>query len=115
VTRETSEQGSATLWVLCAIAVVIAVGSAGIAAGVVTLARHRAAIAADAAALAAAGDVLAGPAGACAAAASIARTDGARLVRCGLDGAGAQVEVTVALPGVLRRFGAADGSARAGP
>ena len=56
-----------------------------------------------------------GPATACSAAAAIARIDGARLTRCGLDGAGAQVEVGLSLPGGLSRFGRAVAQARAGP
>jgi secretion/DNA translocation related TadE-like protein len=96
-------------------AVVLTVGGACGSVGVVTVERHRADTAADAAALAAAGQVIAGPVAACAAAAAIARTDGAALTRCGLDGAGAQVEVSVALPGALGRFGEAVGRARAGP
>jgi secretion/DNA translocation related TadE-like protein len=109
------DAGSATLWVVTAMAVVLGVAAASGSVGVVTVERHRADAAADAAALAAAGHVVAGPGSACAAAAAIARTDGAALTRCGLDGADAQVEVAVSLPGILRRFGRAVGHARAGP
>jgi secretion/DNA translocation related TadE-like protein len=109
------DAGSATVWVVTAMAVVLSVGGVCGSVGVVAVERHRADAAADAAALAAAADVLAGQQTACAAAAAIARTDDAVLTRCGLDGAGAQVEVRVALPEVLRRFGTAIGRAHAGP
>jgi secretion/DNA translocation related TadE-like protein len=115
MSRRGRDEGSATLWVVCAMAVVVAVGGACAAVGTVTVDRHRADAAADAAALAAAADVLAGQSGACAAGAVIAKADGATLTRCGLAGAAAQVEVTVALPGLLGRFGVAVGRARAGP
>jgi secretion/DNA translocation related TadE-like protein len=115
VSRSGRDGGSATLWVVTAMAVVLCVAGGSGSVGIVTIERHRAGTAADAAALAAASHVVAGPVSACAAAAAIARTDGAVLTRCGLDGAGAQVEVAVALPGVLRRFGKAIGQARAGP
>jgi secretion/DNA translocation related TadE-like protein len=96
-------------------AVVLCVAGGSGSVGVVAVERHRADTAADAAALAAASNVVTGEVSACAAAAAIARTDGAVLTQCGLDGAGAQVEVAVALPGVLYRFGNAVGRARAGP
>jgi secretion/DNA translocation related TadE-like protein len=115
VTRSPHDAGSATLWVVTAMAVVLTVSGVSGSVGVVTLERHRADSAADAAALAAAAGVLAGQPSACAAAAAIARSNGAALTRCGLDGAGAQVEVNVALPGILRGFGAAVGRAHAGP
>jgi secretion/DNA translocation related TadE-like protein len=115
VTRHARDTGSATLWVVTAMAVVLCVTAVSGSAGIVAVERHRADAAADAAALSAAGRVLTGPGPACAAAAGIARTDGAALTRCGLDGAAAQVEVAVTLPGVLRRFGSAVGRARAGP
>lgn len=109
------DSGSATLWVVTAMAVVLCVTGACGSVGIVAAERHRADAAADAAALAAAGHVVAGPGSACAAAAAIARTDGAALTRCGLDGADAQVEVAVGLPGILQQFGRALGHARAGP
>jgi secretion/DNA translocation related TadE-like protein len=115
MTRRGNDAGSATLWVVTAMALVLGVGGVSGSVGVVTVERHRADTAADAAALAAAGHVIAGQAAACAAAAEIARVDGAELSRCGLDGAGAQVEVDLALPGVLGRFGHAVGRAHAGP
>jgi secretion/DNA translocation related TadE-like protein len=115
VSPDRRDAGSATLWVVIAIVVVVTVAMSCAAVGAVVVARHRAATAADAAALAAAGDVLDGPAAGCAAAAAIAHADGAALTRCGLDGAAAQVEVRLPLPGGLSRFGSAVGRARAGP
>jgi secretion/DNA translocation related TadE-like protein len=113
--RGRDDTGSATVWVVTAMALVLGVGGVSGSVGVVTVERHRADTAADAAALAAAGQVIAGQAAACAVAAEIARADGAALTRCGLDGAGAQVETRVTLPGVLARFGQAVGRAHAGP
>ncbi len=115
MSRDPRDDGSATLWVVVAMAVVVAVATGCAAVGMVVVARHRADTAADAAALVAASEVLHGPATACSAAAAIARIDGARLTRCGLDGAGAQVEVGLSLPGGLSRFGRAVAQARAGP
>jgi secretion/DNA translocation related TadE-like protein len=115
MSRGRNDTGSATVWVVTAMALVLGVGGVSGSVGVVTVERHRADTAADAAALAAAGHVIAGQAAACKAAAETARADGAELSRCGLYGAGAQVETRVALPGVLGRFGHAVSRARAGP
>jgi secretion/DNA translocation related TadE-like protein len=115
MSRGRNDTGSATVWVVTAMALVLGVGGVSGSVGVVTVERHRVDTAADAAALAAAGHVVAGQAAACDAAAEIARADGAVLTRCGLDGAGAQVEIQRALPGVLGRFGHAVGRAHAGP
>lgn len=110
-----SESGFATVWVLAAMAVLTAVTGVVVAVGVAALDRHRAAAAADAVALKVALDAIAGPAVACRDGAFLGRLDGARLIRCVLDGAVATVTVAVALPGPLARLGPAVGTARAGP
>jgi secretion/DNA translocation related TadE-like protein len=109
------DQGSATIWLVTAIFLVLFGLWAGIAVSEVTLARYRAGAAADAAALAAAGNALAGAAGACDQAGSLATLDGARVTACTLSGSVAEVAVAVRLPGPLAVFGSADGRARAGP
>jgi secretion/DNA translocation related TadE-like protein len=119
------QTGSATIWMVSAIAVVVMMAVAAIGVGSVVLARHRAGNAADAAALAAAADAIDGPAAACARGAAIARLDGARLISCSLQDAVAAVRVTVALPRAIRALAArtgevgtlsdASGQARAGP
>lgn len=110
----TGDRGSATIWIVVAIGLVVAATSVAIGLGGALLARRHAADAADEAALAVAAHALAGPA-ACGYGAAIAGRDGARMGRCELADAIATVEVTVRLPGALARFGTADGRARAGP
>ncbi|WP_329119351.1 Rv3654c family TadE-like protein [Streptomyces sp. NBC_01465] len=104
------DRGFATVWgvmVTTALGVVFAVV---LAMGQVVVARHRAGGAADLAALAAADRALRGQADACAAAARVASAQGARVVRCGVDGEIADVTVRAA-------FGpyAPEVRARAGP
>jgi secretion/DNA translocation related TadE-like protein len=109
------QRGSATLWVLGMICLVAVVTATCVGIGIVTLARHRAATAADEMALAVAGHALEGESAACAIGGHIARRDGATPAGCALHDAIATVRVFVRLPGALRRFGPAMGTARAGP
>lgn len=111
----TRDGGYATVWIVIAMAVVIAAAGVATTVGAATIERHRAAAAADATALKVALDALAGPTVACRDGAALARRNGATLTRCNLDGADATVEVAIRLPGVLAAFGAAHGRARAGP
>lgn len=111
----TRERGSATVWVLLAIAVIVTAGGAVAAGGAALVSSRRAAEAADEAALAAAGQVLSGPQAACASARRLAAANGAELVTCRLDGPVATVTVRADLAGPLRRFGPARSAARAGP
>jgi len=111
----TRDEGSATIWIVAAIAVVAVMTGAVLSVGVVMVDRHRAAAAADEAALAVAAASIDGPPAACAWGTRIARLDGAALRRCDLVDAIATVETRIELPGWLRRFGAAVGRARAGP
>lgn len=109
------EQGSATVWMVTAIAVVVAATGAVVSVGAAIVCRHRAAVAADAAALAVAGDVVEGASVACAHGREIATANRAALTRCRLDGPYATVSVSVRPPAPLGRWGAAVVEARAGP
>ncbi len=81
-----SDQGSATVWSVGAIAVLCVVFGAVLALGQAVVVRHRAAGGADLAALAAADHWADGPAVACARAEAVARDQGARIVRCVMVG-----------------------------
>lgn len=112
---QSRDQGFATVWVVTAMALVVAAAVMAIGYAVATVERHRAAAAADAAALAVALTAVRGPAAACQNGSSLAHLDGATVTGCDLHGAVADVVVTVRLPGVLGGFGPAIGRARAGP
>jgi secretion/DNA translocation related TadE-like protein len=109
------DDGFATVWVVTAMAIVVASAATALCFGAAALERHRADAAADAVALAVALRAVDGPPGACLAGGALARLDGATLTRCGLQGAIADVVVAVRLPGLLARLGPAVGRARAGP
>jgi secretion/DNA translocation related TadE-like protein len=109
------DRGSAAVWVLSGLAIVLVATSLAVAVGVVTVARHRAATAADAAALAAATHALDGRPAACGEATTLAHANGAQIVACELRGADAIVTVRVGLSGLLARLGSAVERARAGP
>jgi secretion/DNA translocation related TadE-like protein len=100
---------------LAVLAVVLTVtGAVGLLAGAVS-ARHRAEGAADLGALAAAPVALVDAREACRRAARVVAANGARLVRCRVDGPDVIVVVARRLEGMLGRFGAARARARAGP
>ncbi|MGW1025087.1 Rv3654c family TadE-like protein [Streptomyces sp. NPDC002577] len=82
----TSDRGSATVWVVGAIAVLCLVFGAVLTMGQAVIARHEAGSAADLAALAAADHWMEGAAHACARAERVARAQGARLARCAVSG-----------------------------
>ncbi|MFI0966120.1 Rv3654c family TadE-like protein [Streptomyces sp. NPDC021080] len=84
--RASSDRGSATVWTVGAIAVLCAVFGAVLSMGQAVVVRHRAAGAADLAALAAADHWSDGGTVACAHAERVARAQGARLVRCAVEG-----------------------------
>ncbi len=110
------ERGAATIWMAGLMALVFVVGGAVVLAGMAKVARHRARSAADLSALAAARLAFADPARGCVRASSLAAENGARLVRCSIDGHGiadVQVAVRLRLPMLGSRTVAAD--ARAGP
>ena len=110
----TDERGSATVWVLACVVVVLAATAVLGLIGTAALARHRASTAADAAALAAAAHLLEPPTVACAAARRLAAANAATLVRCDVRGDEVTVTTRFEPPGWLRRLGSATGIARAG-
>ncbi|MCX4907681.1 Rv3654c family TadE-like protein [Streptomyces sp. NBC_00878] len=81
-----SDRGSATVWTVGAIAVLCVVFGALLAMGQAVVTRHRAGGAADLAALAAADRWMDGGTEACAQADRVARAQGARVVRCAVQG-----------------------------
>jgi len=108
------DRGSGTIYVLAMTAVVVLLTLAGLALGQAVVARHRAAAAADLSAISAASRVLNGPISACKAAALVARSQGARLITCRIDGEVAEVTVQV-VSGLLSAHYPATAVARAGP
>lgn len=108
-----TERGSASLFAVSCLAVLLLLGSAlGVVAALVHA--HRVAqSAADLAALAAASAVGAGDP--CAVGAEVARANGARLDSCGVDGREVRVQVTVTGPRWLGQTGDLSAEARAGP
>ncbi|MFD7917762.1 Rv3654c family TadE-like protein [Streptomyces sp. NPDC059740] len=86
------DAGFATVWTACTALALCTVLAAVLAMAQVVVARHRAGAAADLAALAAADTALLGPDQACRRAKAVSLAQGARVVRCGLDGEVADVE-----------------------
>ncbi|MFE3452040.1 Rv3654c family TadE-like protein [Nonomuraea sp. NPDC059194] len=109
------DRGSATLWCVALSAVLFTVATAFALLGTVRVAHHRAQSTADLSALVAARWALASPENACERASRLAVQNGARLVRCALTEATADVTVAVglSLPGVGERT--VHARARAGP
>ncbi|MFI5570432.1 Rv3654c family TadE-like protein [Streptomyces sp. NPDC051740] len=105
-----SDQGSATVWSVGAIAVLCVVFGVVLALGHAVVVRHRAAGGADLAALAAADHWTRGGTAACARADRVARAQGTRLVRCVITGEVSDVSVASG-----RGPFAAEIRARAGP
>lgn len=117
--RLQGDRGSASIWLVSALTLILLVAVAAILRGAAVLARHRAEGAADLAALAAAGAIGVGG-DPCARATAIAAANGARLRSCAVELAGdgrsgtvaVRVAVRVSLPVVGLRDSVA--SARAG-
>jgi secretion/DNA translocation related TadE-like protein len=109
------ERGSATVWTVAGLAVVMAVMSAALWFGAAVVTRHRAEAAADLGALAAAAVAVGGERRACAEARWVADQMGVSVRSCRLSGWDALVEVVAVPPGVLGQFGSAEARARAGP
>lgn len=114
MTRRMDERGSATLFAVSCLAVLLVLGAAlGVVAALVRC--HRLAqSAADLAALAAA-DASGRGRGPCGAGAAIAEANGARLTSCRLEGRDATVEVVVVGPRWLGQGADLGAEARAGP
>ncbi|QER84717.1 flp pilus-assembly TadE/G-like family protein [Streptomyces tendae] len=91
--RRCSDQGSASVWSVGAIAVLCVVFGVVLALGHAVVVRHRAAGGADLAALAAADHWVQGAEAACARADRVARAQDARLVRCAMTGEVSDVSV----------------------
>lgn len=111
----TNERGSATIWGVALMALLMAVTTAGALIGAVRVTRHKVEAAADLSALSAARLALADPDGACARAALLAKQNGVTLDRCTITNEIADVwtSTTIALPGFGTRT--VTGRARAGP
>jgi len=109
------DRGSATVWTVGGIAVVLTVMTVMLWFGAAVATRHRAASAADLAALAAAGAAPAGERQACEQARWVTDQMAVELRSCRLAGWDALVEVVAVPPGVLGNFGSAEARARAGP
>ncbi|WP_225878061.1 Rv3654c family TadE-like protein [Spongiactinospora rosea] len=109
------ERGSATLWVVAFMGVLMAMAMGVAYVGMARVAVHRARSAADLSALAAARVVVRGNDQACDEAESVASANHAVLERCRVDGLTAEVWVSVryALPGLAERR--VTSRARAGP
>ncbi|WP_405585160.1 Rv3654c family TadE-like protein [Streptomyces sp. NBC_01190] len=100
-----ADRGSATVWSLGLIGVLLALFAAVLWLDRAVVARHRAGGAADLAALAAADHALDGEAAACALAAQVAKTQGAELTGCRLTGEVADVVAEVGGARVASRAG----------
>ncbi|MGI5284841.1 Rv3654c family TadE-like protein [Nonomuraea polychroma] len=109
------ERGSATLWGVALMGVLMAVTTAFATVGAVRVARHRVNTAADLSALAAARLALFDPRGACAEAAVSATQNGVELTRCEINDEVADVwtSLSISLPIVGTRT--VTGRSRAGP
>jgi secretion/DNA translocation related TadE-like protein len=110
-----ADDGSATIWSVGGIAVLLLVAAAVLTMGSVVQTRHRATAAADLAALAAATYAPDGPPAACDRARWVTDQMRVHLASCVVTGWDALVEVSVGLPGELSRFGQVTEHSRAGP
>jgi secretion/DNA translocation related TadE-like protein len=109
------DRGSATVWLLAALLVLITAGGGALAEAMTAATRQRAATAADLAALAAAADRSADPRAGCTRARTIGAANGARLIGCRVQDGIADITVAVRLPGFLTTLGSLPARARAGP
>lgn len=114
-TRPGSDRGSATVWAVGAIAVLLSVAAFGLHLGAAMVARHQAEAAADLAALAGAGSVTGRQGAACEQAHRVADRMRVRLVSCLVQGWDVAVEVVARPGGGAALLGDATGRARAGP
>ena len=114
--RAATDQGGATILVLCICLLAMVLATAVAATGSAIVARHRAQAAADLGALAAA-DVLVGraPGEPCAAAARVAIAQGAAVTDCEVSGTDVLVRASVEPRGPVAALGVAVAAARAGP
>ncbi|WP_425437415.1 Rv3654c family TadE-like protein [Nonomuraea indica] len=109
------DRGSATLWGVALMGLLMAVATALAIVGSVRVARHQVNDAADLSALAAARLAIADPDGACARAASLAVDNGVHLARCEINGEVADVWTSMLIAVPLIGTRELIGRARAGP
>ncbi|MFD9941483.1 Rv3654c family TadE-like protein [Nonomuraea sp. NPDC059023] len=109
------DQGSATIWGVALMALLMSAALTLAAVGSIRVARHRVYAAADLSALEAARLALAAPDQACARAEKVAAANAVRLTRCTITEETADVwtSLEITLPGVGKRI--VTGRARAGP
>jgi len=111
----TIDRGSASVWTVGGMAVLLTVTTLLVWFGAAVETRHHAQSAADLAALAAAGAAVTGETKACGLAEWVTDRMGVTLRSCRLNGWDARVEVAARPPGVLAGFGSAHVRSRAGP
>lgn len=109
------DRGSATIWTVGGIAVLMLVAAVIVEVGAATVVRHRAEAAADLAALAAAEHATDGQSAACDRARWVAEGMRVRVDRCWLRGWDALVEVSAPPAGLLTSYDPAHARAMAGP
>ncbi|WP_281394176.1 Rv3654c family TadE-like protein [Nonomuraea muscovyensis] len=113
--RDHGDRGSATLWGVALMGLLMAVATALATVGSVRVARHKVNDAADLSALAAARLAIADPEGACARAAALAVDNGVNLVKCEINDEVADVWTSLSITVPLVGARELTGRARAGP
>ncbi|TDE26674.1 hypothetical protein E1295_43945 [Nonomuraea mesophila] len=113
--KRDKERGSATLWGVALMGLLMAVATALAAVGSVRVAGHRVGSAADLSALAAAEMALTDPEGACLRASAIAARNGAKLTRCEIRDEVADVWTTMSISLPIAGTRTLTGRSRAGP
>ncbi|MEV4290043.1 Rv3654c family TadE-like protein [Nonomuraea bangladeshensis] len=112
---DAGERGSATLWGVALMGLLMAVVTAFATAGTARVARHRVNDAADLSALAAARLALLDPQEACARAGALAADNGVEMTRCEISGEVADVWTALSISLPVVGTGTVRGRARAGP
>ncbi|RSN01123.1 pilus assembly protein TadE [Nonomuraea sp. WAC 01424] len=109
------ERGSASLWGVALMGLLLAIATGLAIVGAVRVARHRVNSAADLSALAAAKLAILDPEGACDRASTLAGKNGVRLVACEITGAVADVRTSLSITLPIAGAHTLLGRARAGP
>ncbi|MED7928283.1 Rv3654c family TadE-like protein [Nonomuraea sp. LP-02] len=112
---DAGERGSATLWGVALMGLLMAVATAFATVGTARVARHRVNDAADLSALAAARLALLDPQEACARAGALAADNGVEMTRCEISGEVADVWTALSISLPVVGTGTVRGRARAGP
>ncbi|MEO3798319.1 Rv3654c family TadE-like protein [Nonomuraea sp. B10E15] len=113
--KRDKERGSATLWGVALMGLLMAVATAFATVGSVRVAGHRVSSAADLSALAAAEMALADPEGACLRAATLAARNGVKLARCEIRDEIADVWTSLSISLPVAGTRTVTGRSRAGP